>query len=247
MDVFHWVILMIGGVAAGAINTMAGGGTLLTFPLLVLIGLTPDVANGTNRVAMLTQSAVASATFQKKGYGGIRLGLRLLPGGLLGAAIGTFIATQVDPDLYRKIFGLTMLPIASVIFMRKKNGPSQSGSDERPLTFLLFTFFFIGLYAGFIQVGVGLFALSALVLLGGLDVAHGNAVKVFAIAAFAVISIVIFSLAGDVSWAHGLALSVATGLGGYLGSIATIKKGDRWIRFIFLFAAVGLSIRMILG
>lgn len=238
---------MAGGVTAGIINTMAGGGTLLTFPLLVLVGLTPDVANGTNRIAVLVQSAVAAATFQKKGYGGVRLGLRLLPAGLLGAAIGTFIATQVDPDLYRRIFGLTMLPITAVIFMRRKSGAPQSGDRERSLRLLAVVFFFVGMYAGFIQVGVGLLALSALVLLGGLDVAHGNAVKVFTIAAFAVISIIIFTIADDISWAHGLGLSVATGLGGYLGSIATIKRGDRWIRFIFLFAAIGLSVRMIVG
>ena len=247
MDLLEWVVLVIGGVAAGAVNTMAGGGTLLTFPLLVLIGLTPDVANGTNRIAVLVQSVVASATFQKKGFGGIGLGLKLLPGGLVGAAVGTLIATQVDPDLYRRIFGLTMLPIASIVFLRRKRGFATSGTPEQSLGALMAVFFFVGLYAGFIQVGVGLLALTALVSLGGLDLSHGNAVKVFTIAAFAVISVAIFTWAGDVSWSHGIGLSVATGLGGYIGSIATIKRGDRWIRHIFLIAAIGLAARMIFG
>lgn len=246
MDILSWILLLAGGVAAGAINTMAGGGTLLTFPLLVLVGLPPNVANGTNRIAVFVQSVVATRTFHRRGMSGVSLGAKLLPAGLVGAAAGTYLATITDPDLFRQIFGLAMLPLAALILLRKKPSDKarQDGAQSKPL---LVAYFFVGLYAGFIQAGVGMLALAALSMFGGLGLIQANAVKVLTISAFAAISIGIFALADDIAWGHGLVLSIATGLGGFLGTIAVIRQGDRLIRLVFLVAAIGLSIRMIFG
>jgi len=246
MDILSWALLLAGGVAAGAINTMAGGGTLLTFPLLVLVGLPPNVANGTNRVAVFVQSVVATRTFHKRGLSGVTLGAKLLPAGLIGAALGTYLATITDPDLFRQIFGLAMIPLAAVIFLRKK--PSDDAHlDGSKNKSLMIAYFFVGLYAGFIQAGVGMLALTALSMFGGLGLIQANAVKVLTISAFALVSIVIFSLADDIAWGHGIVLSLATGLGGCLGTIAVIRQGDKLIRAVFLVTAIGLSIRMIVG
>lgn len=242
----EWVLLMLGGVAAGLVNTLAGGGSLLTVPLLVMVGLTPNVANGTNRIAVLVQTVVASTTFQKKGVKGIGLGLRLLPSGAAGAVVGTLAAIWISNELFRQIFGVAMIPLALVVFFRKKGrGLASAGDVSVPK--LAVAYFFVGVYAGFIQAGVGMLALAALSILGGCDLRVGNAVKVFTIGVLATISVVMFAVAGALSWRHGLILSVGTGLGGYLGSIAVIERGDRWIRVAFLIGAMGLSFRMVFG
>ena len=96
MAVWTWLILAGGAVLAGVVNAMAGGGSLVTLPLLMLVGLPPNVANGTNRIAVLFQSAVSAWTFHRNGLFPVRLGLMLMPPGLVGAAIGAYLATIVS-------------------------------------------------------------------------------------------------------------------------------------------------------
>jgi len=246
MALWEWALLLVGGVTAGAINTLAGGGSLLTVPLLVMVGLPPNVANGTNRIAVLVQSLVASATFHKKGLSGVGPGLALVPAGLVGAAVGAYLGTELSDDVFRRIFGVIMVPMALVIVLRPNSAPTTAPS-ERHAVAMQIAYFFVGAYAGFIQAGVGVFALAALTIFGGFDLKKANAVKVVTVAAFTAVALAIFAIRLDLAVGIGLALSVATGIGGYLGSIAALRKGDRLIRAVMLLACAGLSVRMLVG
>lgn len=250
MDLIYWVLLLAGGVAAGVVNTLAGGGTLITVPLLVLVGLSPNVANGTNRVAVLVQSVVATWAFHRRGYTGVRLSATVLPSGLVGAAIGAYLSTQLSGAAFRQIFGVAMLPLAALIFSRRKGlttlGQEHRGEPKGSVQ-LAVAFFAVGAYAGFIQAGVGIIALAALTLIGGFDLRQGNAVKVFTVAVFTAVAVVFFALESQIALGHGLALAAATGLGGYLGTLAAVKRGDRWIRWAVVASCIGLSVKMILG
>ena len=248
---WEWTALLCGGVLAGVINTLAGGGSLLTVPLLILVGVAPNVANGTNRIAVLSQSLVASATLHKRGLSGLRPGLGLLPAGLSGAALGAYLSTELSDELFRQLFGLLMVPMALVITLRPRRvkvARSQNEQPRHPLGLHL-AYFFVGAYAGFIQAGVGIFALAALSLFGGYDLRRANAVKVVTIAAFTGAALIFFIVRLDEPLAYGIgiALAVATGLGGYLGSLAVLKRGESLARIVMLIACVALAIRMLWG
>jgi uncharacterized membrane protein YfcA len=249
MTVWDWLLLLGGGLLAGVANTLAGGGSLITVPLLVMVGLPPNVANGTNRIGILIQSLVASATFHGKGVSGVRSGLALLPVGLAGALGGAYLGTALSDESFRRIFGLIMIPLAAVSLMRRKTPTSEAAPAEPSARTwrLQVAYFFVGAWAGFIQAGVGLIALAVLSAFGGFDLKRGNAIKVVTVAAFTCLALAVFALRVGVDWGVGLVLAVASGAGGYLGSVAALKQGDRLVRVIFVLACVGLSARMLFG
>ncbi len=252
MSVWEWALLLGGGLIAGVTNTLAGGGSLITVPLLVLVGLSPNVANGTNRIAVLVQSLVASVTFHSKGVSGVSSGLRLLPVGLVGAALGAYLGTALDDAVFQRVFGLIMLPLSAVILLRKKGGRAEASAQVSTLAGsspirLQIAYFFVGAWAGFIQAGVGLIALTVLTVFGGFDLKRSNAIKVVTVAVFTCLALAVFALRVGVDWKIGLALSLASGLGGYLGTIAALKQGDKLIRVFFVLACIGLSARMLFG
>jgi uncharacterized membrane protein YfcA len=255
VELIHWLLLLSGGVVAGVVNTLAGGGSLLTVPLLMLVGLSPTSANATNRIAILAQSATATATFSRKGIPSVRLGMTLLPSGLLGAALGAYLATIVSDDAFRLAFGLLMVPMALVIVFKPKSSQSRVPGSKlepgtrnlKPGTRLIVSYFFVGAYAGFIQAGVGIMALGCLTIFGGLDLRRANAVKVFTVAIFSIIALIIFASRIEMDIAVGLVLAAASALGGYLGTLAAVQKGDRWARAAILLGCVALSIHLIFG
>lgn len=248
MDPFTAVLLFVGALLAGTVNTIAGGGTLLTVPLLVLAGLSPNVANGTNRLAVLVQSLVATATFKTKSIPFLRAGALYLPTGLVGTAIGTYLATVVSNDTFRVLFGILMIPLAiGFALFRSKPSQKTTSSPNRSGWLPVVVFFFIGFYAGFIQAGVGVMILALLVMVGGFDVRRANAIKVFAVAVFAALSLFIFATELEIDWFAGAIVAGGAGLGGYVGSISVIRHGDRFVRPVLVVVSIGLAIRMITG
>ena len=115
-------LLVAGGFVAGFINTLAGGGSFLTVPLLVLVGLPPTVANATNRVAVLAQNLAAITGFRQEGVPGVGFALRLLPAALLGAWLGAWLAAGLPEEIFSRAFGVIMLVI-SIGFPTVPSGP----------------------------------------------------------------------------------------------------------------------------
>lgn len=250
MDVWHLILLGLGSVVAGAVNTLAGGGSLITVPLLILVGLEPNAANATNRVGVLAQSLVSSWTFARQGLGGWGRAAALLPTGLGGAAVGAWGATVIDNDAFRTVFGWLMLPLAVVLFVnprpRRWLRDRAEAAPSRGVV-LSVAFFFVGAYAGFVQAGYGFAALAALTLLGAQDLRSANAVKVLLSAAFTALSLVIFSFRLEIDLAAGLVVAVGSGLGGYAGGIAAVRKGELWIRPVVLVSCIALAIHLLRG
>ena len=105
---YHYVLLIVVGFAVGFINTVAGGGTLLSLPVLIFLGLPPSVANGTNRVAIVIQTAFATAGFKSKGVTTFPFNAYLGASALLGAIIGASIAVDIDGAVFNKILAVIL-------------------------------------------------------------------------------------------------------------------------------------------
>ncbi|TDI99279.1 MAG: sulfite exporter TauE/SafE family protein [Deltaproteobacteria bacterium] len=239
-------ILLAGGLLAGFINTLAGGGSFLTVPLLILVGVPPSAANGTNRVAVLIQNVAAMRGFAQEGVPGPGLALRLLPATLLGAWLGAWGATHVPDEVFRRLFALIML-LALPIVLRNPVPAAGAPARALPLPLQLALYFSIGLYGGAIQAGIGIPLLLALAGAGGLDLVRANSVKVVLIAALTAVALAQFAWAGMVHWMHGLVLAIGSATGAYLASRVGARVGERLIRPLLVLSVAGLALRLLLG
>ncbi len=245
-DLEQSAVLIVGGLVAGFINTLAGGGSFLTVPLLILVGLPPTVANATNRVAVLIQNLAAVTGFRQEGVPGIGLALRLAPAALGGSWLGAWIASSVPEALFARAFGLIMLAALPVILLNPKPREGGEGRRRQPLWLQLLVYFAIGVYGGAVQAGIGIPLLVALVAAGGLDLVRANSVKVVLMAALTAVALAQFVVAGKVVWGHGLVLAVGSGLGGYIASRSGAQFGERLIRPVLTATVVLLALYLLL-
>ncbi len=189
-------MLILGGAVAGFVNTLAGGGSFLTVPLLIFLGLPPTVANATNRVGVAAQSLAAMGGFKQENVPGLGFALRLLPATLVGSWLGAWFASSVSDEFFGRAFGLVMLAMLPVILLnpRPRGDAPVAGGLGLPLQLLVY--FGIGLYGGAVQAGIGIPLLLALVAAGGLDLVRANSVKVVVVAALTLVALVQFVWAG---------------------------------------------------
>jgi uncharacterized membrane protein YfcA len=238
-------LLVGGGLVAGVVNTLAGGGSLLTVPLLVLIGLPGTLANGTNRVGIVLQCLAATWRFRAEGVFEPRSVLRVLAPVVAGALLGAFAAARLADAVFERIFGVLMLAllVPTLRQLSSQAGAPASGRGWRPATAAL-VFFGIGLYAGALQAGVGLPLLFALIH-SGHDVVRANAIKVAVVAAATLTAVPVFAQQGQIAWAPALLLAVGFSAGGVLGARVAVRGGARLIRPVLALAVVALAARML--
>lgn len=242
-EVSSWLLLLLGGLVAGVINTLAGGGSLITVPLLVFFGLPATVANGTNRIGVLFQNLTAIWRFRRGGLDGLRDAAPILAPVLVGSLTGAAVASRMSPDAFRQIFGVAMIGLLPLMLSKS---PDRSRAEAPPRSAIANAaiFFAIGLYGGAIQAGVGLFLMAALAR-SGLDLVRANAIKVVVIAALTVIAVPVFVLQDQVHWPFAAALVVGFALGGELGARAALAGGERLIRGVLVVAVIAMAGRML--
>ncbi len=229
--------LIVAGVVAGFVNTMAGGGSVLTLPVLMLLGLPANVANGTNRVSVLAQSVAAVHAFHRRG----RLDVAALPKIVLptvvGAALGAYAAALVPAFLLKPILLGTMVIVALVLVLRRT--PSIEQELPQPKTSVASTLglFVAGLYGGFVQAGVGFLLLGVLVGVMRYDLVRANALKLACTGIFGGTALVVFTVAGQVAWVPGVVLAAATVVGANLGVRVAVRINPRLLKWL-VFTAV---------
>lgn len=210
------VALLLAGIVAGFINVLAAGGSMLTLPLLMFLGLPPQVANGTNRVSITLQSVSAVANFFRAGARHIRLSLRLSVPAVLGSMLGVWLALRVSDALFETILMVVMVAAAIIMLL------PQPKLDTRPLTVERLTpgvylaMFVFGLYGGFLQVGVGILFMIVLYRMLKIDLGQVNAFKVLIILVYTLPALAIFLWHDQVRWSYGLVLAAGSMTGAWL-------------------------------
>ena len=244
---FHVVLLFGTGIAAGFLNTVAFGGSLLALPMLIFLGLPTAVANGTNRVAIFFQNFSAIMGFRRKGVSDFKYSILLAVPAVIGAAIGALIAIDIRDALFNLILAVVMITMLVLTLLnpteRLKDRIESGGKDSKIVAMIVF--FFIGIYGGFIQAGVGLLVITALRLLTGMDLVRTNAIKVFVIFFYTVVALGIFISQGKVNWYLGPTLAVGNACGAWLGSHWAVEKGDKWIKVMLIVAVIAFAIRLV--
>jgi uncharacterized membrane protein YfcA len=231
-DILFYTIIILVSVLVGFINTLVGSGSLIMIPLLIAMGLPAHIANGTNRVAVFMQSAVGSITFFQKKQITIGIGWWSIVPSVLGALVGAWTATQIPPDSLEYMIGILLLVMLGVIMVNPerwlKTTQSDGAKSKGFLPVLLMVL--VGFYGGFIQGGVGIFLLAALVLGVGYPMGHANALKMLIVLFYSLPVLLIFVWQGQVDWLWGLFTAMGQSVGAYLGAkfAATHKDADVW-------------------
>jgi uncharacterized membrane protein YfcA len=240
-------IIILTGIVAGFLNTIAGGGTLLTVPILMFVGLPSAVANGTNRLALASENIVAVINFRQKGFFDWKLSLLLAIPALLGSIIGANVAIVLPDKIFKATFGIVMIfVIFSMIWdPQKRIKTNNLISRKKGKIVSVVIFFFVGLYGGFIQAGVGIIIIALFRLLTGFELAKINSYKVFIVGIYIFISLFVFIINGKVNWLYGICLSIGNGFGAYLGCRLSIKKGEKWIKVILFAVVIFMSLNLL--
>lgn len=246
MDWYIPILIILAGFVAGVINTLAGSGSVVTISMLTFLGLDPKMANGTNRIGVLVQSVIGAKTFVNESHDLPKEAMtwQIVPS-VAGAVIGSFIAAELDQELMGTIIGLLFVVLLVLILMKPKQWlktvSTPHENHKSPLSILMF--FGIGIYGGFIQAGVGIFLLSALVLYAGYNLNTSNAIKLICVAVFTVPALAIFIYKGQVAWLYGILMSVGQSIGAYLAARFAMhhEKANLWVRRL-LIAVIIVSI-----
>ncbi len=250
MDQWSSYLLLFGvGSVAGVLNVVAGGGSFLTLPVLIFLGLPPTLANGTNRVGVVLQNVGAVWSFRRHGMIDWSYLLWAALPAMVGAVLGSWVALRVGDELFQNI--LVFLMVAVTLWTLwdplKKTQLKASGSSQMPVVAVLVAGFFLsGVYGGFVQAGVG-FLILATTSLAGLDLVRGNAVKVLSVLCFGVVSLGMFAWQDKVDWWIGLALGTGMALGGLVGVKLTVLKGHAWIKRVVTVTIIVFALRLWFG
>ncbi len=219
----HWieiVALIVAGLMVGFINTLAGGGSIISLSVLMVLGLPANVANGTNRIAIAVQTLTATGSFRQQKVLDTKKGIILGIPALLGSIVGALIAVDINENIFEKAIGVIMLVMLVFILYNPKKW--LSGQEEllkkKTSVVQIIIFFLIGVYGGFIHMGVGYFLLMALVFGIGYDLVKANAVKVLIVLIYTPVALIIFLIYGQVNWEYGLTLTIGNVVGALIAS-----------------------------
>lgn len=244
---YYYPLLAAVGFVVGIINTMSGGGSLLTLPVLIFVGLPSAVANGTNRIAILVQSIFNIAGFKSKGA----LDANPFPWYLaliatVGSVIGTLIAIDIKDDLFNRILAVVMVLV--VIFMivqpKKNSNDLTEKITGKHLVYSLIAFFFIGIYGGFIQAGTGIFILLALSSINGLSLIKSNVIKAVVIFVYTIAALFLFGLNDKLHWPAGLAMAFGQAISGWLTSRWSVSKNDSIVKIFLVVMVLLMAIKL---
>ncbi|NBR41034.1 MAG: sulfite exporter TauE/SafE family protein [Alphaproteobacteria bacterium] len=244
LELWHYAALIIAGVLGGIINVMAGGGSILTVPLMILLGVPGPVANGTNRIAILAQNLTAAVTFHHNGLTQWRLGLTLTGCAIPGAVLGAWVGSGLRGELFNTVLAAVMLAVL-VLMQTGRSANTTSPDQPRNLIAGHVLMMFAGFWGGFIQIGMGFILLPIMHKVMGLSLVTVNVLKVFIASGYTAIALAIFMLNSEILWLVGGVLAIGNTLGGYLGAKLTIKKGDALIRHFVTIAILVLVVRLL--
>jgi len=243
------LLLIVVGIITGFINTVAGGGSVIILPVLILFfGLPPTVANGTNRIGIIVQTIFSAFGFKSKNVSPFVLGIKksLFLGfiTLAGAIIGASIAIDFPDKWFNKVLSVIMVCVLILTIWKPKPSSTISGNPQIGYSLSLLVFFAIGVYAGFIQAGTGFLMILGFSYLNNLSLVQSNAIKTLMVFLLSIGAIYIFAVNDNINFKYGVLLAIGNALGGWTASRWSVKKGDRTIQIFMIIAVTVMAIKL---
>lgn len=238
-----YFILSLVGIIAGFINVNAGGGSFLVIPTLILLGLSPNIANGTNRIGILAMTTVSIITFKFHGVSNLRFSTYLALPAIFGAYLGTMISIKIPPVLFKQILSVLMITMMIFSFYKPKQDRNMMTKFSLLRNLASFVgFFFIGLYGGLIQAGVGFLMILILRSVHEMSLKMISSIRVAVVFYYTIIPIIIFIKYDRINWLYGLILAGSVSFGGWIGTKWNIKKQDNAIKKVVAISVIIMAI-----
>ncbi|MBN1560705.1 sulfite exporter TauE/SafE family protein [candidate division KSB1 bacterium] len=244
MEILHYLLLFGVGVLTAFMNVLAGGGSVISMPILIFLGLDGAMANGTNRLAICSQNIFAIFSFHGEEKYDIRSALKYSAWTLPGAILGAFFAVNIGDQLFHKVLAVVMIGVMITVLLPPPKGrPSARLADKNWLIYP--ALLAIGFYGGFIQAGVGFFLMAAFTHILHYNLVKVNMVKVFIVFIYTIPALLIFMLSGNIQYTYAIALAAGNAAGGWWSAKLAIAKGEKIIRLVLVLAVIVMSIKLL--
>jgi uncharacterized membrane protein YfcA len=245
VELYQIPFVILTGFLAAFLNTVGGGGSLFSVPILTFMGLPITAANATSRVALLFQNGFAVGGFRSKGIKlpwpySLYLGLSSLGGGLIGSLLASRVADKVFNNIFVAVMFLSVILIVWDPF--KSKGVEKLDFKSQLIGSICF--FFIGIYGGFVQAGIGFLVIAVLSVVNNLSLVKSNYVKVFAAIVYTAVSVAVFAYEGKIIWLTGFVLAIGHALGGWYASRWSVDKGEIWIKRVMIVSIIGMALKL---
>jgi uncharacterized membrane protein YfcA len=240
------ILLVATGIATGFLNVMAGGGSMLSVPIMIFLGVPGTVANGTNRIAILPQNISAVIAFYRKGFSNFKLSLSLGACTIPGTLIGASLAARVPNDQFNNLLAIIMVVVLIVMALpqAKTIKVGQTPSRNRLIAGHALMGL-IGFWGGFIHIGVGFLLMPVLNRVMQLDLITTNAHKVFIVLCYTSVALTVFASQLELVWKYGVALGIGTWIGAWIAANVQIKRGIGAIKTTLNIVIVAFVIKLL--
>jgi uncharacterized membrane protein YfcA len=237
-EIFTLFSVFLIGILASFFGTIVGGGTLLSIPFLIMVGLPPQVAIATERFGGIGQTIAAFSKFlkSKKIVWKYVFGLTVIS--VAGSVIGSNILINIDPILLRNIVGLTILVLLPLLFLKKDLGIEHTMVSKRKIITGSIIYFFVQIFAAFYGGGTGILIAYTLMICFGLTVLESTATKIIPWFFLSISSLIIFANKGIINYKMGVVMMMGMAIGAYFGAHVALKKGNLWVKRLFIFFVI---------
>jgi uncharacterized membrane protein YfcA len=235
------------GTVAGFINVMAGGGSSLTLPTLIFLGLDSALANGTNRLAIFIQTISSMISFKQENVSDFRTSLKLAACALPGAIAGAILAVKIDSILFQRILAVFIFGILLTVIIPKAKTGSGPSARFIPEWLIYPAMLGIGLIGGFHQVGIGFLMIGALSHIMKMDLVSINMHKAFVFFLYTIPTIIVFAWTDNINWKYGIALAIGNAIGGWWSVKIAVRRGEKIIRIVLAIAMIVMAVKLLIS
>lgn len=247
-DLLFLILLIVVGVISGFLNVMAGGGSVISLPLLIFLGLDSSVANGTNRLAILIQTIASIISFKQEKFFEFKTSLKLAAFALPGAIAGAVLAVNISSILFQRVLGIFIFGILLTVVIPRSNKISTGQATEAVHGWLIYPIMLvIGFIGGFHQVGIGFLMIGALSHVMKMDLVRINMHKASVFFIYTIPALMVFAWTDNINWKYGTALAVGNAVGGWWSAKIAVRKGEKAIRIVLAVAMLIMAIKLLSG
>ena len=234
------------GAVVSLINSIAGGGSTLSLPIMIFLGMPATVANGTNRIGLIIGNCSSAFNLMKHGYLNKKIFMQLVIPTFLGALVGACFLVHIGDKAFQAILAVVICLVVVMSNLRKDILGKPPAAPPAKLTPLgAIGFFGIAVYGCIVQVGVGFVQIFGLTRYTGLEPIRVNALKNALTNVFLIVSTTALGIAGKIDWPIAIVMAAGAWLGGYLGSFTQRKKGNKFIQHFISVCSVAMAVYLI--
>ena len=243
---YNLLFLVVAGFVAGFINTIAGGGSLITLPVLIFLGLPPSIANGTNRIGIFLQTLTGAFGYRSKGVKTFPFSIYCGISALVGSVIGAQIAIDIKGETFNRILAAVMIVVVLLIAFKPKVRVETiiEKTTGKHLWISIVVFFFFGIYGGFLNAGIGIIVLLFLSYFNQMSLIKANATKVTIACIYTFATIVMFVLNDKINWVYGILLALGNMVGAWISSRWAVEQGENKVRIFLIIIVTAMAIRL---